>query len=338
MNKQIFNKRSTLRWKHFSHKGYSLFSCLGLKFWSARWASPPWLMPRRKASAPNRWRLPTVWGIQWNSTGGDYRLPSAAWLRTVGENRVCHHARRYSSCVGRKISNDDFEISHGRGCPSARSFGVLTDISPSTEGTFDQLPFYWMASTSTVLDWSQRFRLPQLLLLTLAHRNREGLRRVFRFVGFQRCHQHRDQIRYQDWWYAPIWKAARSARSAEARVATFVAENLHQQVSGGYQRWWRYRWRLPASATDSIRATGRLAISIWTGRLASPQRLWSEPFYSAKFPNQYEGTRRYRIGGGRNPRTSLRPHLPPPSTGTATTTISNWYAVAEGSQQGRKLS
>jgi vitamin B12 transporter len=29
MNKQILNKRSTLKWKHFSHKGYSLFSCLG---------------------------------------------------------------------------------------------------------------------------------------------------------------------------------------------------------------------------------------------------------------------------------------------------------------------
>ena len=29
MNKQIFNKRSPILFKHFSRKGYALFSCIG---------------------------------------------------------------------------------------------------------------------------------------------------------------------------------------------------------------------------------------------------------------------------------------------------------------------
>ena len=29
MNKQIFNKRSPILFKHFSRKGYALFACLG---------------------------------------------------------------------------------------------------------------------------------------------------------------------------------------------------------------------------------------------------------------------------------------------------------------------
>ena len=139
MNKQIFNKRSPILFKHFSRKGYALFSCIGrevlvgtLSIATLTYAKADGISTRTDFASDSLSReevkLDEV--IVTGSRAPLTQLQSAKIVEVITRDDI-HRAQATTI-------NDILKLATGVDVRQRGGFGVQTDISING-GTFDQI-------------------------------------------------------------------------------------------------------------------------------------------------------------------------------------------------------
>ena len=139
MNKQIFNKRSPILFKHFSRKGYALFSCIGrevligtLSISTLTYAKADGISTRTDFASDSLSReevkLDEV--IVTGSRAPLTQLQSAKIVEVITRDDI-HRAQATTI-------NDILKLATGVDVRQRGGFGVQTDISING-GTFDQI-------------------------------------------------------------------------------------------------------------------------------------------------------------------------------------------------------
>jgi vitamin B12 transporter len=292
MNKQILNKRSTLKWKHFSHKGYSLFSCLGrevlvgtLSIATLTYAKAEGISTKPMTTRHQEVKLDEV--VITGSRAPLTALQSAKIVSVITRDDI-HRASAESI-------NDILKLATGVDVRQRGGFGVQTDISING-GTFDQITILLngvnISSPQTGHNASDfPVSLDDIERIEIL----EGASaRVFGSSAFNGAINIVTKSDAKTGVHANMEGGSFGTFGGGAGV-TFASGNLHQQVSGSYQQ--------SDGGTDNsdFRKRNGFYQGDWSSRhlnlnwqagIASKD-YGANTFYSAKFPNQYEETRRY---------------------------------------------
>jgi vitamin B12 transporter len=296
MNKQIFNKRSTLKWKHFSHKGYSLFSCLGrevlvgtLSIATLTYAKAEGISTKPMTTTDSlghqEVKLDEV--VITGSRAPLTALQSAKIVSVITRDDI-HRASAESI-------NDILKLATGVDVRQRGGFGVQTDISING-GTFDQITILLNGvNISSPQTGHNASDFPVALDDIERIEILEGASaRVFGSSAFNGAINIVTKSDAKTGVRANMEGGSFGTFGGGAG-ATFVSGNLHQQVSGSYQQ--------SDGGTDNsdFRKRNGFYQGDWSSRhlnlnwqagIASKD-YGANTFYSAKFPNQYEETRRY---------------------------------------------
>ena len=296
MNKQIFNKRSTLKWKHFSHKGYSLFSCLGrevlvgtLSIATLTYAKAEGISTKPLTATDSlghqEVKLDEV--VITGSRAPLTALQSAKIVSVITRDDI-HRASAESI-------NDILKLATGVDVRQRGGFGVQTDISING-GTFDQITILLNGvNISSPQTGHNASDFPVALDDIERIEILEGASaRVFGSSAFNGAINIVTKSDAKTGVRANMEGGSFGTFGGGAG-ATFVSGNLHQQVSGSYQQ--------SDGGTDNsdFRKRNGFYQGDWSSRhlnlnwqagIASKD-YGANTFYSAKFPNQYEETRRY---------------------------------------------
>ena len=190
MNKQIFNKRSPILFKHFSRKGYALFSCIGrevligtLSISTLTYAKADGISTRTDFASDSLSReevkLDEV--IVTGSRAPLTQLQSAKIVEVITRDDI-HRAQATTI-------NDILKLATGVDVRQRGGFGVQTDISING-GTFDQI---------TILLNGVDISNPQTghnaadFPVSLQDIERIEVLEGVWLTGFQWCYQHRDK-------------------------------------------------------------------------------------------------------------------------------------------------
>jgi vitamin B12 transporter len=296
MNKQILNKRSTLKWKHFSHKGYSLFSCLGrevlvgtLSIATLTYAKAEGISTKPMTTTDSlghqEVKLDEV--VITGSRAPLTALQSAKIVSVITRDDI-HRASAESI-------NDILKLATGVDVRQRGGFGVQTDISING-GTFDQITILLNGvNISSPQTGHNASDFPVALDDIERIEILEGASaRVFGSSAFNGAINIVTKSDAKTGVRANMEGGSFGTFGGGAG-ATFASGNLHQQVSGSYQQ--------SDGGTDNsdFRKRNGFYQGDWSSRhlnlnwqagIASKD-YGANTFYSAKFPNQYEETRRY---------------------------------------------
>ena len=303
MKTKTFNKRDAIVFKHFNHKGYSLFAALGKVVVIGVLAVPTLTYAKAggKATTPSEEGADSLsFGeqrideVQVTGSRAPLTATQSAKIVEVISHDDIHRAEA-------QTINDVLKLATGVDVRQRGGFGVQTDISING-GTFDQI---------TILLNGMPLASPQtghnaadfpVSLDDIDHIEvLEGAAaRIFgsaAFSGAINIVTKSIPFSHDKAWEGKATMEAGSFGTfgADARVAAFRKSRFMASVSGGYQQSdggsdnsaFRQRKAFHQGGYKSL-----FADVSWQAGISSKD-YGANTFYSARFPNQYEWTRRY---------------------------------------------
>ena len=296
MYKQSINKSSALRWKRFSRKGYSLFACLGrevlvgtLSISTLTYAKAEGISthPTQASDSLGHQEVKLDEVVVTGSRAPLTSLTSAKIVSVITRDDI-HRAAAESI-------NDVLKLATGVDVRQRGGFGVQTDISING-GTFDQITILLNGvNISSPQTGHNAADFPVSLNDIERIEVLEGASaRIFGSSAFS----------------GAINIVTRSDSQSNVRVdaeggsfgsfgggagVTLAGKNLNQQLSGNYGQ------SDGGTAGSDFKKRNAYYQGEWASRYVSlnwqaglaSKDYGANTFYSAKYPNQYEETRRY---------------------------------------------